>query len=138
MTVEEAVANHLAATSSVEAIVGERVYQLLLPQSPTYPAVRVQLVDEPGTPHLRGQDGLTRARVQVDGFVESSGADPYAAATALGDAIDAALTGAGFSVGGARQITGAHRMLRQVFYEAAELRLVRVLQDFVVWSRPVE
>lgn len=139
MTVEEAVASRLAADADVAAVVSTRVYQLLLPQSPTYPAVRVLLVDEPGTPHLRGQDELTRARVQVDVFVAATGTDPYADAADLADAINDALTGPPFMAGSpvARQVTGVHRQNRLVLYEAEELRLVRVSQDFIVWSRPL-
>ncbi len=141
MTVEEAVLEHLVADVGVSALVGSRVYQLKLPQKPTLPAVRVQLIDEPVTYHLRGGYTLTRARVQTDAFAsEASGGDPYRSALAVAEAIDTALSGQRFTSQGSppeRQITGAFREDRRVMYEADELREVRVLQDYIVWSTSV-
>jgi hypothetical protein len=139
VTVEQAVLDHLVADGDVAALVGTRVYQLVLPQGGTLPAVRVQLIDEPVDYHLRGEVDITRARVQVDAYAgEASGVDPYSGATALGEAIHAALSGMKFSVGSpALEVTGVFRQNREVLYEAEELRLVRVLQDYWVWSRTV-
>lgn len=139
MTVEDAVVERLLATAAIAAIVDTRVYLLILPQSPTYPAVRVQLVDEPTELHLRGADALTRARVQTDVFVAATTGDPYATAAEVADAIDASLVGAPFTVGTStpRRVTGAQRVTRLPTYEGEELRLVRMMQDFYIWSRPV-
>lgn len=141
MTVEEAVKDRLESDVAVAAVVSDRVYQLLLPENGTYPAIRVQLIDEPGSSHLRGPNGLTRARVQADAYVEATGDDPYAEATELNTRIQAALVDDGpFTAGSpvARQVTGVLPAgPRQVRYEAEERRLVRVMQDFIVWSRPV-
>jgi hypothetical protein len=135
VTVETAVRTRLAATGGVTTIVGQRIYQLVLPQKPTLPAVRVQLVDEPKTYHLRGGVELARALVQTDCFgAEASG---YAAVETLAAAVEAALTGAPFIVGAALEITGVQRVSRRSMLEAGELRQVRILQDFVVWSRAV-
>jgi len=121
--------------------VGTRIYQLVLPESPTYPAVRVQLIDDPMSSHLRGVNALTRARVQTDAYIEATGDDPYATVTQLVTDIIGALTDDGpFTAGSppARRVTGVLPILpRMVMYEADELRLIRVMQDFFVWSRPV-
>jgi hypothetical protein len=140
VSVEEAVREHLLAAAGVSALVGTRVYMLRLPQHETLPSVRVQLVDEPKNYHLRGPSGATRARVQVDAYAEAAGgADPYATATAVADAVDAALSGQVFNAGSpvSLRITGAMRDGRRPFDEPDELRQVRVSQDYIVWSRPV-
>lgn len=132
MTVEQAVRDRLLASPSVTALVAQRVYQLVLPQKPTLPAIRVQLVDEPTTHHLRGVDGSRASLVQVDAFVaESSG---YGTCVALADAIDAALNGAQFNGAGSPAVTvrGAFRGGRTPFHVSGELRQVRIMQDYTV------
>lgn len=136
MTIEDAICERLAADSAVATLVSTRVYQVKLPQKPTLPAVRVQLIDEPKGYHLRGAHGSTRALVQVDAFASESVSDPKAAVDAVAAAIDASLSGQRFAAGGspaALQIMAAFRQSRQPLYEAGELRLVRVTQDFIVW-----
>jgi hypothetical protein len=131
VTVEAAIADHLAADAGVTALVAQRVYQLILPQKPTLPAVRVQLVDDVEGYHLRGGSELKRARVQTDAYAVS-----YTVATQVAAAIHTALSGRIFSVGSpAFEVTATFRADRRVLYEAGELRLQRVLQDYIVWYR---
>ena len=135
MTVEEAVLDQLLATSAVTALVGTRIYQLVLPEHPTLPAIRVQLVDEPENYHLRGNDRLTFARVQVDSYARKvSGGDPYLSAVTIADAVNAALTVYGWSVGSPPRVANAFRILRRSMFESEELQLVRVWQDYHVIS----
>lgn len=138
MTVENALASRLIAAGPVVALVGTRVWVLKLPQNPVMPAVRVQLISEPREYHLRGDQDARRARVQIDAFTaESTGGDPYAAATILADAIEAAVvTGSPYTQGTVK-VLGCFRDNRVPVYEAGELRLVRVMQDFIVWWKPV-
>lgn len=139
MTAEEAICAQLLATAGVTALVSTRVYQLRLPQGPTLPAVRVQAIGAVDFYHLRGGDVTERARVQTDAYAaESSGVDPYAQAVAVAEAIHAALNGQRFLVNdspASLQVTGVFRAGRQAFYEPEELRTVRIMQDWIVWSR---
>lgn len=141
MNVELAVAERLMADAAVAALVGSRVYVVKLPQRVTYPAVRVQLVDQPQRYHLRGEDELTRARVQIDAYAsEDAGGNPYTSADNVADAIEASLSGKKFRNTGSPEeieITGCFREDRRAMYDPDELRLVRILQDFMVWSRQV-
>lgn len=139
MTPEAAI---LARIVALNTSAGARVYQLKLPQSPTLPAVRVQLVDDLTQAHLRGGGSNLRvARVQVDAYArEGSGTDPYAEATDLaaeitGDDAGSGLSGFRGTVSG-MAIESVQVIDRQAMYEAEELRLVRVRQDFSVWYRP--
>lgn len=139
MTPEEAV---LARIVTLNTTAGSRVYQLRLEQQATLPAVRVQLIDDLDAYHLRGGAGLKRSRVQVDAFaVESSGGDPYATAQLLADEINGDDAGSGLS-GFAGFVQGAGspgldvaaivRVFRRAEYESAELRQVRIQQDYIV------
>lgn len=137
MNVEIAIAAKLKATAGVTAIASTRIWQLKLPQNPTLPAVRVQLISEPREYHLRGGESELRARVQTDAYTnEAGGGDPYGSAISLADAIETAITGAPFTQGDV-SVLGSFRDNRVVTYEAGELRLVRVMQDFIVWWKPV-
>lgn len=141
MTPELAVLERVLEIADVAALVSTRAYMLRLPQTPTLPAVRVQLISEGNLTHLRGAGGTYRSRVQVDAYArEASGADPYAEATALAAAING--DGAGSGLDGwtgtsegspAITVTGVLRVDRDVGYEPGELRLVRVRQDYVAW-----
>lgn len=121
-----------------------RMYMLKLPQQPILPAVVVQLVDDPKEYHLRGGSAFGRARIQIDVYAgESSGADPYTEAETLADAIHGDEAGSGLSgfqgvVGGSPNglmLTGVFRIDKQASYEAEELRLVRIRQDYFAYYR---
>lgn len=142
MTVEEAVRQRIL---DLGTSAGSRVYMLKVPQQlATWPAVRVQLIDDPGDYHLRGGSGLKRARVQVDCYApESSGGDPYATVVTLADQIDGDDAGSGLSgfAGSIEDVTvtGLFRIDRRPMYEAGlgsgaasggELRLVRMLLEY--------
>lgn len=145
MTVEEAVRTRVAALAAVTAIVGARVYLDALPQSPVYPAVRVQMIDDGASFHLRGPVGTKAARVQVDAYArEASGADPYAQAALLASAIEGdgqgpAATGLSGWVGELGSppfsVAGAFRVARTRRFDPEELRVVTMSQDFIVWYR---
>jgi uncharacterized protein DUF3168 len=138
VTVEEAVIARLVGHEAVDALVSGRVWNLILPESPALPAVRVQLVDAPASYHLRGGSLVDRSRVQVDAYAGvESGGDPYAGAVAVADAVHTALSGAPFSIGSPAiiAILGAFRETRMPLYEPGALRLVRILQDYFIWAR---
>lgn len=142
MTVEEAICTRVASLTAVIALAGSRVYLDKFPQSPTFPAVRVQLVDDVEDQHLRGPIGTKHARVQIDHCTqESSGTDPYAAAEALaeatkGDGLGTSASGiAGFKGGigsPAFVIENCRPVMRMRDYDPAELRVVTIRQDYEV------
>lgn len=141
MSPEEAVVARLGDIAAVNALVGTRIYQLKLPQKPTLPAIRVQEISEVRSYHLRGGSSRGRTRVQVDVYAnETAGNDPYGDAIALAAAVHGDEAGSGLSgwVGdvdgspASMRVTGILRDSRTVEYEAEELRLVRVRQDYLV------
>lgn len=152
ITIEGAIWERILSISDVVAIAGQRVHQVKLPQSPIYPAVRIQLIDEVPSYHARGENNLTPSRVQVDAFgQEASGYPAYVWANRLAQAINGqwtqgspapptGLSGWRGSFGGsppALRIDFIRRIDRSVSYVPLELRVVTVRQDFLVWWKPV-
>ncbi len=127
----------LVDDTAVSTLVNDRVYQLVLPQGATLPAIRVQLIDDPQTKHLRGPNGLTAARVQVDAYdEEGSGHDPYTVVASVAEAVNTALVMEPFEIG-AVQVQCATRVDKRAMHDADELNIVRILQDYIVWSKPM-
>jgi hypothetical protein len=117
---------------------GARVYQLKLPQKlGTWPAVRVQAIDDPENYHLRGGSGMRKARVQVDCYSpEGTAETPYADVSTLAEEINGDDAGSGLS-GFAGWIDDLYvsamlRIDRRPLYEGGELRLVRMQMDYWV------
>ncbi len=87
MTIEQAVRERLLDIPALTALVGARVYQMILPQDGVLPAVRVQRISGMQEQQLRGPDGLIKSRVQVDAYAApGSSASWYSAVTAIADA----------------------------------------------------
>lgn len=79
MTISTLVKAALAGDSSVTALVGTRVYPLILPQTPTYPAITYQRISSTGT---NGNTALRASRYQVNCW-----ATTHAGAQALAGAV---------------------------------------------------
>lgn len=145
MTPEEIVAARLQDISDVTAAVGARIYMLKLPQRPTLPAIRLQMISDEGDYHQRGRGGVNTTRVQIDVFAgESLGGDTYQIANDVLDAIKGdgkgpnatGLEGWIGSIGTPPvYVKGAFRAGRSEVYEADELREVRARQDYLIkWA----
>lgn len=140
MSPEQAVRERIV---ELNTLAGSRVYMLKLPQDPTLPAVRVQLISDPTEYHLRGGITAGVARVQVDTYAtESADGDPYdeandVAAQIHGDDAGSGLSGAQWDSATSPmfEVTGAFRLDRAVDYDPNERRLVRVRQDYQVHYR---
>jgi hypothetical protein len=139
VNVEEAVVERMMADGGVSALVGTRVFLLKLPQRVSFPAIRVQLISNPRGKHLRGPDGTTRARVQVDCYDAETSADPYSAVSATAEAAVNARVFEPFNGGGSPasiRITGCSvndmRSMRE--QEPQEDPKVRRMIDLYVWS----
>jgi len=143
MTVEEGVLARVLALSAVTALVSTRVYLDKLPQSPTYPCVRVTLISEPEDYQMRGGSGLGTALIQVDAYArEVSGVNPYALAASVAAAVHGDDAGSGLSgwkgdAGGSPAVTvqGCFRVDRRRYYDPDELRVVTMSQDYQVTYR---
>ena len=127
----------LRADPGVAAIVANRVHPIQLPQSPVYPASVVQTVSDPGLYHLRGRAGLSKARLQIDNYVQiKPGVDAVDLVDRLAAAVDAALGGKSFRQG-AIGVRVATRTNDIDYFEEPEINAYRVLLEYLVSYSPL-
>ncbi len=86
MSLSTVIYSRLSGFAGLSALVGSRIYPNKLPQDPTFPAVRYQIIDEVPVHSMQTTSGMREARVQVDVF------DPdYSDVTAVSDQVELAL-----------------------------------------------
>lgn len=66
MTISAGIHALLLADVTLDAIVGNRIYEVALPQARTYPAVSHFMVDGTRTPLMSANSGIVQGRWQVD------------------------------------------------------------------------
>jgi hypothetical protein len=131
--IETALRAQLLATPAVTALVGQRIYALILPQKPQggagwVPAVTYQRIAAIRENALDGATGLVGVRFQVDSWALT-----YAEVKDLAAAVRGALNGFAGAVGG-ENVQGSFLLADTDRYES-EVELFRVSQDFRVWHR---
>lgn len=146
MTIGDAVRERLLAISALTALVGQRVYPMVIRQGEKRAAVRFQVIDEDAPQHLRGPAGLQTTRVQTDAYVTVSESqtpltDVEAIAAAIhGDGLGTSASGLfGFvgDLGGSpaqlRIVNVRRAVKRGAMYEHDnEVVRLRVMQDYWV------
>lgn len=124
----EAIYGRLQAVTGVTNLVGTRVYPVVLPQSPTYPAIRYQQTAGSREPAMGSNSGLVKTTVQIDSY-----SDTYEQARQVAEEVRSALQRFGGTVAGV--------VIESVFVEGPldvfeeEIKKFRVQQDFTVWHR---
>jgi hypothetical protein len=126
MGIETALFSYVTGDVAVGGLIGARMYPVILPQDPTYPAVRYAVVSAPREHDHDGPNGLVRARVQVDVYGVT-----YASVKAVKEAIRGRLDGfrgnmAGVTVGSAHLLSE-----RDGFEDSAGV--FDVSFDFSIW-----
>lgn len=135
MSLEVDVADYLLSQPSVTARVGQRIYQLILPQLGAYPAIRVQLITKRHPKHLRGRQGLFRGIVQIDVYDQAtSGGAPYDTVDLILAAIEA-VTEEPVLIGSPPKKLVFIEDDEGAMYEPGEQRLVRKRRDYAVWEK---
>lgn len=122
MSVLSDVRTYLLADATLGGLVGSRVYPLILPQSPTMPAVTVSVVSGDRHHSTDGPSGLATPRVQVDCWGST-----YSSANDVFEAVRKRLDGV---TNGSIQVAFADNELD--FYDS-EVDLFRKVLDFLVW-----
>lgn len=85
---EAALFKHLSTQAGVTALVGTRIYPLVLPQNVAYPAIRYQRISTPRVYSKSGPSGDSRPRLQIDCWALT-----YGDAKRLADAVETAMKG---------------------------------------------
>ncbi len=94
MTMESDLRAFLILDADVTALVGSRVFPLIVPQNQPMPAIRYNLITSESEVNLGGVDGAVRATVQLDCYAAT-----YAGAVDLAEKVRVALVA---DVNGAR------------------------------------
>lgn len=106
--------------NALKSLVSNRVYPLVMPQSPTYPAIVYNRIANTAQNTLEGGSSLDQVRMQIDVY-----ATTYSAAKTLSDQVRSAMEAAAFK--GTLQTD-------QDFFEP-DVNLYRVSLDFYVWQK---
>lgn len=67
-TLESALYTRLSGYAGLTALVSTRIYPIILPQEPTYPAVTYQRIDGPREHALSADMGIPHPRIQIDSW----------------------------------------------------------------------
>ncbi len=124
----EAIYGRLQAVSGVTNLVGTRVYPVVLPQDPVYPAVRYQQTAGERTQAMGSNTGLVNTTVQIDSYSES-----YEEAREVAEEVRAALQRFQGTVAGVEIESVFVNGPLDVFED--QIKKFRVQQDFTVWHR---
>jgi hypothetical protein len=87
MTIGDGIKERLLAITPLVALVGTRVFELLLPQNERRVSVRFFVLGSARRTHIRGPINQFQQRVQVDGYVPIGGINPIDEVNELGKAI---------------------------------------------------
>lgn len=93
MILEEGLHAHLKGFAGLAALVGERIYPVILPQGVQLPVVRYQRVDSPRVHSRDGYSGLTYPRISVTAFGTSALEAKTVAAQIVAAAVEVQQTG---------------------------------------------
>jgi hypothetical protein len=118
------------------ALVGDRVYPVLIPKSATFPAVGIQVVSNLPSDTKSGVSGVDIIRVQVDSYAET-----YVSAQATDEAVRGAIdkyygqvnvTGADLAASGVNCYIGGVRYetTQDIFEDQSEI--FRISSDYIV------
>lgn len=116
----------LLADGDISSTVGTRVYPVQLPQNPTLPAIRYNVISSQNYPTTPGTKGLRRPRVQIDAY-----ATTYSAAVQLADYIEARLDSYR-GAAGTTSIQGAFLVNGEDFFDSNQ-KAYAVSRDYFVW-----
>lgn len=125
MAIEDDLYTFVTADTDVAALVGNRMYPVVLPQSVTLPALRYLLSDDVPGQTQEGPDGLWRPRLQFDCY-----ATRRSQARDLARAVLARLNGYQGAMGGST--IGALQAQNQLEMFEETVEAFRVMVDFRV------
>jgi hypothetical protein len=146
MTLGDGIKERLLAIAPLTALVGQRVFEVVLPQNEKRPAVRFLVLGAPRPTHRRGPVNHLLQRVQVDSYQPIGPINPLAdanaiAAAVLGNGLGDQATGL---AGWRGELGGSPPQLHivdvdvtndgQATIEMDEIRRVRIRQEYrVCW-----
>lgn len=126
MRLEAALQGHLAAFPSITAVIGSRVYPLLLPQNVVYPAISYQRITGQTIQSNDGDSKLGYSRIQITAWAAT-----YAESRELAAEIRTALIGFK-GLMGAVWITGVTHEIDVDLYDN-DTKTFYTACDYTIW-----
>lgn len=118
--IEPMIYTHLAGQAGVSALVGARIYPLIMPQDGALPALVYTIVSAVPINSLGGFSGLINPRVQIDCWAKT-----YGQAKALAEAVHQAMD--------TRNANFDALLIDMRDDYEEDTKLYRVLQDYSIW-----
>lgn len=124
--IESELRTHLLTESTITSLVGARIYPVLLPQAPTFPAMTYQRVSGSRVQSLTGPSGMAHPRFQIDCWAQT-----YDGAKELAAAVMTELDGYRGTMGDTR-VGGVIVYGDRDIYEP-DVEIFRVTIDITIW-----
>jgi len=125
---EVALHAHLRDCVGLTALISTRMYPVILPQDPTYPAISYQRIDGPREHAISSDAGLAHPRIQIDSWGKHVG-DCKAVATQVRNALQRWADMTSSPV-----VLDCFLECDEDSYEP-ETNIYRVRQDWIIWHR---
>jgi hypothetical protein len=126
--IESALRTRILGDAGISALIGTRIFPLILPQATSFPALTYQRISGERMHSHDGPSGLAGPRIQIDTWATS-----YIGAKQLADLIRQRIDGFKGTVG-SDEIEGIFMDTEREFYEDGDLlKLFRVSMDFFVY-----
>jgi len=122
------IVERLEAVAAVTNLVSSRIYPVILPQTPTYPAIVYEVVTTVRGQSHGGPHNLVQPRVQIDIFAET-----YEAAWDIEAAVRGALDGFSGALSGKKVWNVFHEDSNDLY--AQDIKKSRVISDYTVAYR---
>lgn len=119
--IESKIYSHLSTTTALTAIVSTRIYPLILPQEPTYPAIAYSRLTADRLYSLGGYLGWEHPMMTIDIYTET-----YKQAKELTTSIQTAMNAA---------TAFSSLLVSDVDYYEPDMNVYRVVMDFSCWNK---
>lgn len=130
MSIESGLYTHLTNDPDVSALVGDRIYPLLVPQDASLPAIAYQRISTGREEAHTGPSGLCSARIQLTCI-----ADSYESAKSVADAVRKSLDGFSGTMGTFE--VGACFVVNDRDDWASSFDVPVVRLDVIIWHKEV-
>jgi hypothetical protein len=124
----------LADASVSDAVGGDRIYPVRLPQNQRSPSIVYNRISAVGDHHMEGPSGLAQTRIQIDAWATTQDA-----AVELADLVKERLDGASGEILFGSASPSESLTLQGAFFDSERedyddaAELYRVSRDFIVW-----
>lgn len=139
MNVDEALFSHLSTTAGITALVGTRIYPIVMPPGVALPAISLQKISTERIHAFQQDTGMASASFQVSAWAKTDTVKKgYAHTQACANAVRLALQNYSGTMGGAGGVVvGAVSIENEMDDYDAASDVYAVHQDYEIWFQEV-